>query len=83
MPFDNYRSDVLVMMSIVDGKLPAKPEDGRARGQDLYTLWECCCACWDRDPAKRPRISEVMECLNVGWRWFISSSLLIDEHCIM
>jgi serine/threonine protein kinase len=66
IPFENCRSEVQVMMSIMSRKLPAKPEDGRVLGKVFDLLWSCCCACWSHNPAERPRMTEVRERLNVS-----------------
>jgi serine/threonine protein kinase len=66
IPFENCRSEVQVMMSIMSGKLPAKPEDGRGLGKVFDLLWDCCCVCWSRNPAERPQMAEVRERLIVS-----------------
>jgi serine/threonine protein kinase len=66
IPFENCRSEVQVMMSVMSRKLPAKPEDGMGLGKLFGVLWECCCSCWGHNPAERPRMTEVRERLHVS-----------------
>jgi serine/threonine protein kinase len=73
IPFKDSRNDAQVMMSIVSGTLPAKPEERRAQGEVFERLWRCCLDCWVRDPAKRPRMMEVAIRLNVSWSYLIRS----------
>jgi serine/threonine protein kinase len=68
IPFENCRSEIHVIMSVISRKLPAKPEGGRVLGKVFDLLWECCCACWSHDPAERPRMADVREGLNVSWQ---------------
>jgi WD40 repeat protein len=65
-PFHECNNEIQVMTSITSGKLPTKP-DGAANGAGhLELLWDCCRACWNRDPVDRPTMAEARERLCAG-----------------
>jgi len=53
VPYKSKRNDVAVMMAIVNGELPEKPEDDN-KSRMFNALWELCCSCWQRNSESRP-----------------------------
>ncbi|KDQ14597.1 hypothetical protein BOTBODRAFT_32344 [Botryobasidium botryosum FD-172 SS1] len=53
-----YRSEGAILMAIVNGIRPPRPDNMRDG------LWEIAQACWNHDPTSRPNIREVEDMLN-------------------
>jgi serine/threonine protein kinase len=66
VPFQNCRNEVQVMMLVMNGKVPNKPEGGRCTGKYFDALWDCCCCCWSHNAAERPLMSELRRRLTVS-----------------
>ena len=54
-------NEVHVMMAIISGELPARPENA-----GIDELWSVCERCWQRNPADRPMMKTVVERLSVS-----------------
>ena len=52
--------DHQVVLAIVGGKLPTRPN---GLSSELDTLWELCQICWKANPAERPSAVEIEEFL--------------------
>ena len=52
-------------MEIINGKIPNK-RDCLTDVSMLDLIWECCLSCWAKNPAERPVISEMKNCLAVS-----------------
>lgn len=57
IPYFEQSRDILVMHSIIQGKLPSFPEN---QPQDEQALRSICNECWDKDPKTRPTMSDLL-----------------------
>jgi len=58
VPFHEFRNEV-VIFKVMAGVRPERPVNA-AMTDDI---WEMVQSCWNQDPAKRPKISQVLACL--------------------
>ena len=54
-------NEVHVMMAIISGELPARPENA-----GIDELWSVCERCWQKNPADRPMMKTIVERLSVS-----------------
>ena len=74
-PYHTMQNEAQVVISIINDKLPAKPEVSRESGTHFEMLWGCCLICWRKDPKARPPMAKVRELLDVGRQQVIATSL--------
>lgn len=58
VPFHEYRNEV-VIFKVMAGMRPERPTHPDMTDE----IWEMVQGCWREDPTKRPKISDVLECL--------------------
>ena len=66
VPFSNMKN-VSVVIGIVGGKRPAKPQAAEQLGLTAE-MWRCVEKCWSPSPNKRPTIDEVVG----AWETFVN-----------
>ena len=62
-PYVEIESDILVINAITEGDRPKKP-DGATRLGFNDELWRIIELCWLEDRNARPRIEDILSCLN-------------------
>lgn len=68
-PFTPFRN-LIVMRKVIEGERPGRPE-GSERVRFTDELWEMLELCWSPQPAKRPTLEAILECLehvSMAWR---------------
>lgn len=62
-PYEEIQNNILLVNAIVEGDRPMKPEGAARLGfnNELWTLIELC---WREARAQRPRVEEIITCLN-------------------
>jgi len=58
VPFHEFRNEV-VIFKVMAGVRPERPTNAAMTDE----IWEMVHSCWNEDPTKRPKISEVLDCL--------------------
>ena len=73
-----HENDAQVIISIMRGMRPSKPESSSIDGKGLELLWECCNACWNYDPVDRPSMAGVREAVKFKVRLEFVGILSVD-----
>ncbi|KAI5119294.1 hypothetical protein M0805_008209 [Coniferiporia weirii] len=60
VPYSRIPRDVQVLIRIVQGELPTRPQSRGEWPPYKETLWELCESCWDKVPTKRPSVSDIV-----------------------
>ena len=60
-PFSELTASV-VTSEIIDGKRPARPQGTQELGL-TNSVWNTTVRCWDQEPARRPKMREVVRVL--------------------
>jgi len=82
IPFSNRRQDVMVIIDILSGVLPSRP-DQRASSLGLSDdIWELMENCWKLDFRSRPRMSQVLKRLEKARREFVMP-ILTSPHPVL
>ncbi|THH11312.1 hypothetical protein EW145_g736 [Phellinidium pouzarii] len=55
-PFSHINRDIQVLMTIIEGQIPALPANFESLNNFEQNLWHICKLCWVEDPADRPLI---------------------------
>jgi len=64
VPFSNYSADVFVMLAIMRGELPKKPDEIGAWDAGVFKkLWNLCGLCWSNDSSSRPLTLQITSLL--------------------
>lgn len=63
MPFFEFKHDTHVLLSVMRGKIPRRPE------VDAITddIWHLLTSCWERNPKSRPLVKEITEFLQSSY----------------
>ena len=70
-PFLEIQSDILVVSAIMEGVRPEEPERAEHLGFSSE-LWGVVELCWLEDRNARPRVEDILSCLNdVAAFWYI------------
>ncbi|KAF9649102.1 kinase-like protein [Thelephora ganbajun] len=73
-PYIEIESDSMLVDAILNGDRPRKPE-GAARLGFSNELWMTVERCWRGNRADRPRVEDILSCLNVATTfWYMRSS---------
>ncbi|KAJ7779273.1 kinase-like domain-containing protein [Mycena metata] len=62
VPFYEEKNDMSAMLQVLDGKRPSRPVSCIGTPQ-LDSLWDLLQNCWEDDPQKRPKASQIVDCL--------------------
>jgi len=66
VPYKEMSNDVLVMMAIVNGKLPATPKAEEGSDTSIFDrCWELAQSCWHKDMYRRPTAEELSRDLSL------------------
>ena len=71
-PFSEFKIPDIIS-KIMSGERPARPQEAKELGL-TDSVWDMTVRCWHKDPAQRPRMTEVIELL----RELLVSSLSIE-----
>ena len=63
LPYQHLKTDVRVILAIVQKELPKRPT-GKLTDQARKTLWNLCEKCWAHEPEGRVTIQEVLGILS-------------------
>ncbi|KAI6010017.1 kinase-like domain-containing protein [Pisolithus marmoratus] len=66
VPFPNCRSPARVLSRLIMGKLPPRPAEQSTQFRLTDGWWEICTSCWERDPASRPAVKDIIEKVRVA-----------------
>jgi hypothetical protein len=62
IPFYEDRSDMRVILGLIDGLRPSRPEGDSCRIRGLTDeVWNLIETCWAEDPSQRPTATQVVE----------------------
>jgi len=66
IPYKHLTNDAQVLRSIADGTLPSCPVFDNSPSVSPYQhyMWRLCNTCWNRDPQRRPDMSDIARELN-------------------
>ncbi|KAJ7768228.1 kinase-like domain-containing protein [Mycena metata] len=62
VPFYEEKNDISAMLQVLDGNRPSRPASCMGTPQ-LDNLWDLLQSCWEDDPQKRPKASQIVDCL--------------------
>jgi len=79
-PFTPFK-DIIVMRKVVDGEHPGRPE-GAKGAWFTDALWGMMSLCWATQPASRPTIEAVLECLDEVSGVWEPSSVQVDDDIV-
>jgi hypothetical protein len=60
-PFFYYPMDPMVIVNVIKGELPKRPEENEVEDDITDELWALLTECWASDPATRPTMREVLK----------------------
>ncbi|KAI6006153.1 kinase-like domain-containing protein [Pisolithus marmoratus] len=66
VPFPDCRSPASVLSRLIMGKLPPRPAEESTQFRLTDEWWEICTSCWERDPASRPTVKDIIEKVRVA-----------------
>lgn len=59
-PYKDMREDVTVLLTIIDGGTPSRPQAPEAHGMIDDYMWTLCMQCWNAAPEARPSMKAVL-----------------------
>ena len=62
-PYHNFENDITVIIAIMKGVRPKKPENARQL-EFTEVLWDTVRRCWREDWRARPGVEDILSCLN-------------------